>query len=125
MATMVPMLAPDGTSGDIPAARMQDALKAGFKVATEMTAPDGKTLGYIPFDRAADAAKAGFKLSSPEANPTGEGVYSMWDDAGHKLAVPYSHVPIVQAQGYKFDTNADQTGFTPGAAIPKGLGDRA
>lgn len=119
MATTIPMLAPDGTSGEIPAARMQDAIKAGFKPAVEMLAPDGKTKGYIPFDRGADAAKAGFKLSAPEANLAGEGVYAMWDDAGHKLAVPYSHVPIVRAQGYQFDTNADQTGMTPGQRFQK------
>ena len=56
----VPMIAPDGSSGEIPQARVQDALKAGFKQAVAMTAPDGST-GYIPTDRQQDALNAGFK----------------------------------------------------------------
>jgi hypothetical protein len=62
MATTVPMLAPDGTSGDIPQDRVQDALKAGFKQAVAMNSPDGK-LGYIPVERQQDALSAGFKLA--------------------------------------------------------------
>jgi hypothetical protein len=54
------MISPDGTSGDIPIARMQDAQAAGFKPAVKMTSPDGQT-GYIPADRIPDATKAGFK----------------------------------------------------------------
>lgn len=64
MATTVPMLAPDGTSGDIPQERVQDAIKAGFKQAVEMTSPDGKA-GYIPVERQQDALSAGFKLAAP------------------------------------------------------------
>jgi hypothetical protein len=63
MAT-VPMLAPDGQSGEIPQDKVQDALKAGFKQAVEMTSPDGKT-GYIPADRQQDALRVGFKLTAP------------------------------------------------------------
>ena len=70
MATTIPMLAPDGTSGDIPRERVQDAIAAGFKQAAEMTSPDGK-VGYIPVDRATDALRAGFKLGSPDAAPSG------------------------------------------------------
>jgi hypothetical protein len=61
MAT-TPMISPDGTTGDIPTANVQQATQAGFKQAVAMTSPDGK-LGYVPFDRAADARKAGFKTS--------------------------------------------------------------
>ena len=58
MAT-TPMLSPDGQSGDIPIAKVPDAVKAGFKVAAPMQAPDG-SIGYIPQERVADAMKAGF-----------------------------------------------------------------
>ena len=62
----VPMFAPDGsTTGEIPQSKVQDALKAGFKPAYEMTSPDGKA-GYIPQERAQDAVKAGFKLGAPD-----------------------------------------------------------
>jgi len=62
----VPMFAPDGTTtGEIPQSKVQDALKAGFKPAYEMTSPDGK-VGYIPQERAQDAVKAGFKLGAPD-----------------------------------------------------------
>lgn len=57
-----PMIAPDGTTGDIPTTRVQDAVGAGFKMATVMTSPDGR-LGYVPSERAADARKAGFKIA--------------------------------------------------------------
>jgi hypothetical protein len=63
-AATVPMLAPDGTPGDIPQARVQDAVKAGFKQAVSMTSPDGKT-GYIPVERQQDAMQAGFKATPP------------------------------------------------------------
>jgi len=60
------MFAPDGTTtGEIPQSKVQDALKAGFKPAYEMTSPDGK-VGYIPQERAQDAVKAGFKLGAPD-----------------------------------------------------------
>jgi hypothetical protein len=59
------MIAPDGSTGDVPTANVSDAVKAGFKMATAMTSPDGK-LGYIPSDRAAEARAAGFAMA-----PTG------------------------------------------------------
>ena len=58
----IPMLAPDGTSGEIPQDRVQDALQSGFKPAVEMASPDGK-LGYVPQERVADAQNAGFKVN--------------------------------------------------------------
>ena len=70
MANTVPMLAPDGTSGDIPQEKVQDALKAGFKQAVQMTSPDGK-LGYIPAERQQEALKAGFKVSAAQEEPKG------------------------------------------------------
>lgn len=57
----VPMIAPNGQSGDVPFANVEAAKAQGFKVALEMTAPNGQT-GYIPADRQADALKAGFKM---------------------------------------------------------------
>jgi hypothetical protein len=35
----------------------------------------------------------------------GDGTYPMWNDAGHKLPIPYSAVPQAQKLGYQFDTN--------------------
>jgi hypothetical protein len=46
-------------------------------------------------------------------NPSGEGTYPMWNTAGQKLGVPYSKVGPAALQGYKFDTNPDQSGMTP------------
>lgn len=60
MSTTMPMIAPDGSTGDIPTANVQAAISAGFKQATAMYSPDGK-LGYIPNDRVNDAVNAGFK----------------------------------------------------------------
>ncbi len=56
------MLAPDGTSGEIPMDKVDAATKAGFKRAIEMTSPNGKP-GYIPEDRQRDALNAGFKAT--------------------------------------------------------------
>lgn len=117
--TTVSMLAPDGSSGEIPLDKVQAAQQAGFKRAFEMTAPDGKTTGYIPQERVLDAAKSGFRLAGIDKNDHGEGTYNMWDDAGHKLPIPYSHVPIAQAQGYKFDVNPDPDGVTPAQRFQK------
>lgn len=65
MATTVPMLAPDGSSGDIPQARVTDALNSGFKLAVPMTSPDGKN-GYVPSDKLQQAKDAGFKPSETQ-----------------------------------------------------------
>jgi hypothetical protein len=62
---VVPMIAPDGSSGDIPNEKVADATRAGFKPAVVMTSPDGQ-MGYVPRERAADAIKAGFKVGQPE-----------------------------------------------------------
>ena len=59
--TMITMLAPDGSSGDVPIANVQAAQAKGFKVAVTMQSPDGKS-GYIPADRVHDAAAHGFKM---------------------------------------------------------------
>jgi hypothetical protein len=47
MATTVPMLAPDGTSGDVPISNVNAAKQAGFRVAVTMQSPDGKS-GLCP-----------------------------------------------------------------------------
>jgi hypothetical protein len=62
---VVPMIAPDGSTGDIPNEKVADATRAGFKPAVVMTSPDGQ-MGYVPRERAADAIKAGFKVGQPE-----------------------------------------------------------
>lgn len=84
----VPMLAPDGSSGDIPADRAQDALAAGFKRAVVMHSPDGQ-IGYVPVERAQEALKAGFKVGqniSELDNPTPKlGVMDTLKGVGGKL----------------------------------------
>lgn len=57
----VPVFAPDGTLGDIPAEKLHDALAAGFKQGVTMKSADGK-LGVIPADRVPEAAKSGLKI---------------------------------------------------------------
>ena len=54
------MVAPDGTPGEVPIDRVQDAVSRGFKLGMPMTAPDGTT-GTIPVDKAHDAITSGFK----------------------------------------------------------------
>jgi hypothetical protein len=108
----IPMLSPDGTSGDVPSDRVPDALKAGFKQAVPMTSPDGKT-GYIPAERARDAIKAGFKpdYSSLTANPNGEGVYQMKSRYGQTIGVPYSRVSAAMGQGNAFASQQESARF--------------
>jgi hypothetical protein len=85
MATTVPMLAPDGRSGEIPVDKVNEARAAGFKVAVTMKSPDGQT-GYIPTENVHAAAAKGFTMvptSAPDAvkasywealtNPIGSG----------------------------------------------------
>lgn len=70
-APMVPMISPDGRSGDIPANRVAEAQKAGFKPAYAMTSPDGQT-GYVPDDQYQNAVAKGFKLNTqPGVRVTG------------------------------------------------------
>ncbi len=76
MATTVTMLAPDGSSGEIPMDKLQDAQQAGFKVAVHMKSPDGKD-GYIPADKVHDAAANGFKMVPMEAPDAVKASY--WD----------------------------------------------
>lgn len=58
---MVPMISPNGTPGDIPFEKLNDAKAAGFKPAVTMKAKDG-TLGYVPADRYQEAAKSGMEI---------------------------------------------------------------
>lgn len=62
----IPMLAPNGQSGEIPADQVNAALAKGFKRAVTMTAPNGST-GYIPEDKQQEAMTAGFKALAPAA----------------------------------------------------------
>ena len=57
----VPMLSPDGQSGDVPIANVAAARQAGFKVAVTMQSPDGKT-GYVPTENTQAAVSKGFKM---------------------------------------------------------------
>lgn len=83
----IPMISPDGTSGDIPIANLNAARQAGFKVAVNMQSPDGKN-GYVPAERSQEAAAKGFKMvpmNDPDSvkpsywdaltNPVGSGAH--------------------------------------------------
>lgn len=63
MAT-TPMFSPDGSLGDIPNAKIQDAVKAGFKLGVDLNAPNGDK-GTVPIDKVHDAIKAGFSPFVP------------------------------------------------------------
>lgn len=53
-----PMIAPDGTVGDVPTQNVDAAIKAGGKIGIEMVAPDGSS-GVIPTDQVHEAIRAG------------------------------------------------------------------
>lgn len=76
MATTVPMLAPDGSSGDIPFDKMDAAKAAGFKVAVQMQSPDGKS-GYVPAENTHDAVSQGFKMMPMNVPDAAKASY--WD----------------------------------------------
>lgn len=96
MAT-TPMFAPDGTLGDVPTERVQDAIKAGGKVGVEMFAPDG-TKGVVPAERFQDAVKAGGRpvtIGTPE--PQRPGILSTMGSAlgriGKAIITPQAQNP--------------------------------
>jgi hypothetical protein len=65
---MVTMLSPQGETGTVPQSKVADAIKAGGKTGTWMTAPDGSQ-GVIPHDQVDAALKAGGKLVPPDQTP--------------------------------------------------------
>jgi hypothetical protein len=71
----VPIFAPDGTLGDIPAERLPDAVKAGAKPGVSVISPNGIP-GVVPADRYADAVRAGAKLAPQEENQPQTGFFS-------------------------------------------------
>ena len=58
-AMTTPMFGPDGSVGDIPSERVNDAVKAGFKVGQDLLSPDGRT-GTVPLDSVHAALQKGF-----------------------------------------------------------------
>jgi hypothetical protein len=64
----VPVFAPTGELGDIPAERLRDAVKAGFQPGVHVQSADGQD-GVIPAPRTADAVKAGMKVVPIEDQP--------------------------------------------------------
>ena len=76
MATTITMLAPDGSSGDVPIPNVDAAKQAGFKVAVTMQSPDGKT-GFVPADAAHDAVAKGFKMVPTNVPDAAKASY--WD----------------------------------------------
>lgn len=62
----VPILAPDGSAWDIPQDKVAAAVKAGGKIAADMSAPDGSRW-TIPLDRVHDAIHSGGQLAPSSA----------------------------------------------------------
>jgi hypothetical protein len=71
----VPIFAPDGSLGDIPAERLQDAVRAGAKPGVSVISPDGIP-GVVPVDRYADAVRAGARLAPQKENQPQTGFFS-------------------------------------------------
>jgi hypothetical protein len=65
MAT-TPIIAPDGSSWDIPSAKVPDAVKAGGKVGASVMAPDNSKW-LIPLDKVRDAIAQGGQLMGTAA----------------------------------------------------------
>jgi hypothetical protein len=107
------MLAPDGTSGEIPVARIGDALKAGFKQAVAMVAPTGES-GWIPSDQVEAAKAKGFDDSPQTLIQAQQKLFA----AGNKNAAPVYNYLVhsghakVNAQGGL--EPMDQMGPQPG-----------
>jgi hypothetical protein len=94
MATStITMFAPDGSTGEIPADKVQAAQQAGFKRAVNMASPQGKS-GLIPEDRVPDAEKSGFKRAAVEYDEKSDPYQKRYDasasgiisGAGNELA---------------------------------------
>lgn len=66
---MVPMVAPDGTVGEVPSDRVVDGLKMGGKLGVEVEAPDG-TRGIIPRENIVKAIQMGGKVIHDSAQYT-------------------------------------------------------
>lgn len=60
-AATLPMISPDGRTGDIPEDRAPDAINKGFSVGQDMLSPDGKS-GVVPIDKVHEAIGKGFQL---------------------------------------------------------------
>ena len=78
----VPVFAPDGTLGDIPAEKLMDAKKAGFIPGVTMKTADGQT-GVVPSTRVQEATKSGMQivpLGDQETQHTG-----FWKAVGDDL----------------------------------------
>jgi hypothetical protein len=56
------MISPDGSIGDVPQDRVEEAKAKGFKVGADLTDPNTGKVGVIPLDRVPDALKSGFQL---------------------------------------------------------------
>lgn len=113
------MIAPDGTTGDVPNSSVQKATSAGFKQAVAMTSPDGK-LGYVPFDRASDARNAGFK-TSPTGNTSNVGTQTgaFSSDAGTPVNLVTGEGGLQAAQRQAQQSIGGQAEQMKG--IPQGL----
>src|SRR5579884_524871 len=136
--SMVPMIAPNGSVGDIPQEQVQNAVKAGFKIGVDLTSPDGQR-GVVPMDTAHDAIKSGFQLTPPpmpgapkvDVVPSSVGnITSMFEPRDPNSGTKFESVPAEQsAEGHQAAVNAreDQEGPVGQVAIgvAKGAQDTA
>ena len=99
----VPIVAPNGQIGDVPYARMHDAIAAGGKPGVTFKSPDGK-LGVIPADRMPDAVKAGGTIVPFEQQETQHpGFWKTLADFGESAASGLYHAAVDPLT----DTHAD------------------
>ena len=116
MATTMPMLAPDGTSGEIPVSKASQAMAAGFRPAAEMTSPDGKT-GYIPRDNVPAAMQSGFKPTPSQVKEPG-----FWENLGHTFGIGQQEGQAQQQQLQQHPIQSIlEMAAGPGYQVVKGL----
>jgi hypothetical protein len=80
---------------------------------TEHIFPDGSTPEMIA--KVLNVKPPGLDFS----NSGKQGTYNMWDTQGQMHPVPYGLVPHAAQQGFKFDTNPNKAGLTPGQQFQK------
>jgi hypothetical protein len=113
------MLAPDGSSGDVPVANLNAARQAGFKVAAIMQSPDGQ-VGYIPAERTQDAVAKGFKMVPTQdfQNDQQEG---FWESLGHSFGIGQEEGEARAQQAQQHPVSTMIRAMIPGADAVQGV----
>jgi hypothetical protein len=87
MAT-TPMIGPDGSIADVPHESVQQAVRAGARIAFDMLSPDGKERAAVPLEGIHAAIAAGAQLA-----PSSAGAYAA-------ASVPKPTDPLQHVTGY-------------------------